>query len=214
LGTHLPVTALIETHYLPSIAYFAAIQHFSTIILEKHEYYIKQTYRNRCCIVSAQGVENLIVPLTSKHGKVVITDVRIDYSQKWRNNHWRTIQSAYGKSPFFEHYAEDLEKVLFKGATHLYDQNIDLLSLCLKWLRLDVAVHESQTYDKTPPGSVFDLRSAINPKNEENLSRFYLPVAYRQVFGNTFVANACVIDLIFCTGPEAARIVRASAAQK
>lgn len=172
---------------------------------------MKQTYRNRCHIISANGRETLIVPLTSKHGKVYISDVRIDFSQKWLNNHWRTIRSAYGKAPFFEHYADDLERLLFQKTAFLYDLNRDLLSLCLKWLKWNIAIRESEKFEKTPSASVFDLRSKLNAKDQANLSLFYLPVTYRQVFGNTFVGNASVIDLIFCTGPESSRIIRASA---
>lgn len=201
---------LIETHYLPSIAYFAALHGAGELVLEKHEYYAKQSYRNRCHIVSARGKETLIVPLTSKHGKVSISEVRVDYNQKWLNNHWRTIRSAYGKAPFFEHYADELERQLFKRATFLYDLNHELLSLCLKWLKWEIAIKETEKFEKTPSASVFDLRSALNAKDDENLSQFYLPVTYSQVFGNTFVANVSVIDLIFCTGPEAPRIIRAS----
>ena len=98
----------------------------------------------------AQGKEKLIVPLTFKHGKVFITDVRIDYGQKWLNKHWRAIQSAYGKAAFFEHYSEDLEKVLFRKTVFLYDLNIELLSMCLKWLKWDLEIKESMTYEKAP----------------------------------------------------------------
>ena len=171
-------------------------------------------YRNRCHIISARGKETLIVPLTSKHGKIFISEVRIDYSQKWLNNHWRTIRSAYGNAPFFEHYADELERTLFKRTTFLYDLTLDLLSMCLKWLKWEKAIKESEKFEKTPPASIFDLRSALNAKDDGKLSRFYLPIAYRQVFGNTFVANASVIDLIFCMGPDASNIIRASAAPK
>jgi hypothetical protein len=204
------LNALIETHYLPSIAYFAAVHSANSITLEKHENYTKQTYRNRCHIVSSQGKEKLIVPLTSKHGKVLITDVRIDYDQKWLNNHWRGIRSAYGKAPFFEYYQDDLEKVLFRKPQFLYDLNLDLLSMCLKWLKFGMTIKESESYVKTPSLDVLDLRSALNPKNEENLQHFFQPATYHQVFGNTFVKNASIIDLIFCEGPEAARIVQMS----
>jgi len=204
------VTVLIEAHYLPSIAYFAALHQASEIVLEKHEHYVKQSYRNRCYIVSASGKETLIVPLTSKHGKVSISEVRIDYSQKWLNNHWRTIRSAYGKAPFFEHYADKLERHLLKRPIFLYDLNRDLLSMCLKWLKWDAVIKESEKFEKTPSASIFDLRSILMAKDQSNLSQFYLPVPYRQVFGNTFVGNVSVLDLIFCTGPEASRIISAS----
>lgn len=201
---------LIESQYLPSIAYFAPLYGSSEVVLEKHENYIKQTYRNRCHILTAQGPETLIIPLTSKHGKVCIKDIRIDYGQKWLNNHWRTIQSAYGKAPFFEYYGQDLEKVLFTKYEFLFDLNYDLLSMCLKWLRWNLTVRETLTYEKTVPANLLDFRSMINPKKSELLNPFFHSVPYTQVFGNTFVANMSVVDLIFCEGPEASRIIQAS----
>lgn len=212
--TYDSLTTLIEAHYLPCIAYFAALDRADEIVLEKHEYYVKQSYRNRCHIISARGKETLIIPLTSKHGKVYISEVRIDYSQKWLNNHWRTIRSAYGNAPFFEHYADELERCLFRRTTFLYDLTHDLLSMCLKWLNWGKVIKETEKFEKTAPTPVLDLRAAINAKDDGNLSRFYLPITYRQVFGNTFAANASVIDLVFCTGPEASKIIRASVAQK
>jgi hypothetical protein len=205
---------LIETQYLPPIAYFAAIQHASTIIIERHEHFQKQTYRNRCYFLSSQGKETLILPLTSKHGHVSITDIKIDYSQKWLNHHWRSIQSAYGRAPFFEYYAHDLEKVLFAKHVFLYDLNYQLLSMCLKWLKWNVAVEESLAYEKTIDSSTLDLRSLINPKKNDIEEKFYKPIAYTQVFGNTFVKSLSLIDLIFCEGPAARLVVEASAVAK
>jgi len=207
------LTALIEVQYLPSVAYFAALGGAQEIVLEKHEHYEKQTYRNRCYINAVHGREALIVPLTAKHGKVIISEVRVDYSQKWLNNHWRTLQSAYGKAPFFEYYSHDLEQVLFKRWTFLYDLNRELLSMCLKWLKWDVSVKESLSYVQQPDQPISDLRSVINPKNAVNLSRFYHPVRYYQVFGNTFAENLSLVDLIFCEGPQAAAIVQQSRKQ-
>ncbi len=205
---------LIETQYLPPIAYFAAIQQASTITIEKHEHFQKQTYRNRCYILSSQGKEMLILPLTSKHGNVCITDIKIDYSQKWLNHHWRSIQSAYGRAPFFEYYASDLEKVLFAKHIFLYDLNYQLLSMCLKWLKWNVPVKESLAYEKTVDSSIMDLRSLINPKKSDIEEKFYKPASYTQVFGSTFVKNLSLIDLIFCEGPAARLIVEASAITK
>src|SRR4051812_20938609 len=98
-------TVLIETQYLPSIAFFAAVYRKKSIMLERHENYVKQSYRNRCQLVDASGRRELTVPVIHGAGKVPISEVPIDYSQKWVNNHWRCIQSAYGKAPYFEYYA-------------------------------------------------------------------------------------------------------------
>ncbi len=208
------MTALIEAHYIPSIAYFSAIQPANEILIEKHEHFVKQSYRNRCSILTANGKIQLIVPVTSKHGKVYITDVRLDYTQKWLNNHWRTIQSAYGNAPFFEHYAEDLHALLFKKVIFLYELNYLLLSMCLKWLKWNVPIKETEHYRQSSPDSVSDLRSAINPKKLEQCYQFYYPIMYNQVFGNTFVENLSLIDLVFCAGPGASKVVRASVVPK
>ena len=205
---------LIEAQYLPPIAYFAAIQPASILILEKHEHFQKQTYRNRCYILSSQGKEMLILPLTSKHGNVSIADIKIDYSQKWLNHHWRSIQSAYGRAPFFEYYASDLEKILFAKHAFLYDLNYQLLSMCLKWLKWNVSIKESLKYEKKIDSSTIDLRSLINAKKSDIEEKFYKPASYTQVFGSTFVKNLSLIDLIFCEGPAARLIVETSAVTK
>lgn len=198
---------LIEAQYLPPIAYFAAVQAAGEIILERHEHYIKQSYRNRACINTAQGRESLIIPLTAKHGKVTITDVKIDYTQKWLNNHWRTVRSAYNNAPFYEYYADDLEQLLFQRFTFLYDLNVHLLSMCLGWLKWTLPVKESLSYEKTPAPTVTDCRSMINPKKIDHLRNFFTPIPYTQVFGSTFEENLSLIDLVFCVGPSSARIV-------
>ena len=201
---------LIEAQYLPSLAYFSVLASASKIIVEKFEHYEKQTFRNRCYINTVHGKETLTVPVTSKHGKPAITDIRIDYSQKWLNNHWRTIQSSYGKAPFYEYYSEDLHAIMFKKFERLYDMNLELLTMCLKWLKWEKPVLESPGYEKEPFGGIIDLRSVINPKKPELTLKFYKPVVYPQVFGNKFVDNLSLIDLVFCEGPGARAIVQAS----
>lgn len=180
------------------------------MVIEKHEHYVKQSLRNRCYINTEHGKDVLSIPLTGKHGKVPVTEVRIDYSQKWVNNHWRTIVSAYAKAPFFEYYAEDLEKVLFNRNTYLYDLNFQLLTLCLKWLRYEVTVLETLSYEKEPLAPIKDFRSFLNAKNKDNVDYVYKAVPYYQVFGNAFAENLSIIDVIFCCGPEAGSIIRAS----
>jgi hypothetical protein len=206
--------ALIELHYLPCIAYFSALVNAREIILESQENYVKQTYRNRCRINTANGPIQLTIPITSKHGKVRIKDVRIDFSQKWLNNHWRTVKSAYGNAPFFEYYSDDLHDALFSKVDFLYDLNYILLSMCLKWLRWNMPIKETQFYAQAAPEPVLDLRSAINPKKLEQCYKIYYPVMYNQVFGSTFVENLSLIDLVFCEGPGAVKIIQDSAILK
>lgn len=205
---------IIELHYLPHVSYFSLLSQAREVVIERYENFEKQTFRNRCNILTTQGVASLSIPLTGKHGKVIITDVKIDYSQKWLNNHWRTIQSAYRNAPFYEYYADDLESTLFKKHNFLYDLNWQILSMCLRWLKWNMPIKETTVYEKLPQNEIFDCRSALSPKKPDFLKGVFQPVPYTQVFGSTFAENLSIIDLIFCEGPGAARIVQASTIQK
>ncbi len=201
---------LIDLHYLPSLEYFCVLQQFNHIELESCENYVKQSYRNRCYLKTSQGIEMLIVPLTAKHGKTSIKDVRIDYCQKWQNNHWRTIETAYRNAPYFEYYSDDLKTILYHHHNFLFDLNLELLSFCLKCLRLSPSLSVSVSYEKTPPSHVFDVRSLINPKKPSLDRNFYKSVPYYQVFGSGFAENLSLIDLLFCEGPKATSLLIAS----
>jgi hypothetical protein len=202
---------LIESQYLPPIAYFSLLSGCDELIVEKYEHYEKQSYRNRCYIKTSTGIQSLTIPLTEKHGKTSIAEVKIDYSQKWLNNHWRSIQSGYGNAPFFEYYCDELHGILFKKPAFLYDLNLVLLTMCLKWLKSNIRVAETSSYEKEADSTISDYRSVLNPKKADSCNRIYKTVEYSQVFGSKFVHNLSIIDLVFCEGPGALSIVKASA---
>ncbi|MDZ4785535.1 MAG: WbqC family protein [bacterium] len=203
-------TALIELHYLPSLEYFSALLNFESIQLEQHEHYVKQSYRNRCYINTARGIEMLTVPLTNKHGKVAIKDVKIDNSLKWQSNHWRTIESAYRKAPYFEYYADELKKIIYSNYVHLFDLSFDLLSFCLKNIAFNPKLSVSVAYDKSLGSRYHDLRSVIQAKIPYSGRSYYLPISYYQVFGNQFAPNLSLIDILFCEGPRTGSLLLAS----
>lgn len=202
---------LIDAQYFPPIAYFTLLSQFESVVVEKYEHYVKQTYRNRCVINTSQGPQSLVLPLTDKHGKVPVAEVKIDYSQKWVNLHLRAIRSAYGNAPFFEHYFDDIEGVLSRQKTFLFDLNFEILTMCLRWMRYNKPIQETSSYVKSVNATVSDYRGVVNPKKEEGCNSFFKSERYRQVFGSKFVDNLSIIDLIFCEGPSAVEIIRASA---
>jgi hypothetical protein len=200
---------VIEAHYLPGIAYFKSLANAELILIEKKEYFVKQSYRSRCYINTEHGRDVLLLPVTNKTGKTLIESVRIDYNQKWLNNHWRTIQSAYAKAPFFEFYADDLHTILFKKNEFLFDLNVELLTMCLKWLRISAKLEETSQYEMYYGENIIDCRNVFTPKNQPLEESFYPKAIYTQVFGNNFVKPLSLLDLIFCQGPQAKAYLQA-----
>ena len=203
-------SVLIESHFLPSLEYFCALLHFEEVILERCEFFPKQTYRNRCYIKTAHGVKILTVPLQDRHGKILMRDVKVEAGKKWRNSHWRTIESAYRKAPFFDYYFEEVKDILFKEHKYLFDLNNDLLSFCLRSVEIQKKISASVAYEERVEGNKIDLRSVITDKKPFALRDFYQPHAYHQVFGNDFAPNLSLIDLLFCEGPGSAAKVKAA----
>ena len=201
---------LTEPHFLPSLEFFCAVLPFNEITLEGQEHFVKQTYRNRCYVNTAQGKKMLTVPLIERHGKVLTKDVLVEIGNKWRNNHWRTIESAYRKAPYFDFYCDELREILFQGHELLFDLNRDLMSFCLKSIRSQKSISATLTYEPAVEENIFDLRSAISSKKPFSERNYYQVQKYYQVFGSEFVSNLSIIDLLFCEGPRASEIIRSS----
>ena len=204
---------LLDLQYLPQANYFALLLTEPEIEIDGYEHFVKQTYRNRCRILTANGIDELSIPVLGGKKKILTKDIRIDYSQKWFNRNWRAIQSAYGKAPFFEYYAEDLLAVYQKKHEFLFDLTHELLTQCLDFLQFDVTLKFTTAYhslEKTPQN---DFRSKINPKSTPDIINTYTQFIYPQVFGNNFVNNLSAIDLIFCEGPQAGVIIKSGIAE-
>ena len=119
---------LLSTAYFPPVEYFAIISDASVISVEKEENYHKQSYRNRCYILSPHGPQMLTVPVYggSLH-KVPVREIKIDYSKRWQQIHLGAIISAYGSSPYFAFYFEEIEKIISTDFDLLIDLNHSLL---------------------------------------------------------------------------------------
>lgn len=205
-----PEILLIDLHYLPCIEYFARLARYESILLEGSENYQKQTYRNRCQVLTPHQIFTLSVPVQKAAGKQLIGEVKVDYTQGWLKDHWRTISSAYGKAPFFSDYAPFIEEKLFKKYEYLFDLNFSLLTTCLFLLGLKTHTDITSVYQPPSEKGICDLRGTILPRKERDIETKVVFSSYRQVFGNNFASNLSIVDLLFCQGPGALNIIRQS----
>lgn len=203
---------LLELQYLPPIQYFAKLLHYPTVYLEAQEHYVKGTYRNRCYIASANGRLRLSIPLEKgKNEQQHIREVRIAYFEPWQHWHWEGIKSAYGKSPFFEHYADFLSPFYEKQYEFLFDWNSDLLQMIIKILGVKIDLQYTSDYQKHLTSEIIDSRNAISPKTHRQIQDTgFQPIRYEQVFieKHGFLPNLSILDLLFCTGPEAVFLLK------
>ncbi|HSY60583.1 MAG TPA: WbqC family protein [Cytophaga sp.] len=202
------LTLLIDLHYFPSIPYIKELAKADHIMLEANETFQKQTYRNRCEIATANGKEALIVPVMHGSGGF-IKDIKIDYSQRWFQIHDRTLRAAYGKSPFFDFIMDDISAVLARKTVYLWDLNYNMLTLCLEKLTLNKDIFESNAYIMTEdlPENVIDMRGKINPQSNQH-QRQIVSQNYQQVFGNEFVTDLSILDVLFCAVLDSPQILR------
>lgn len=197
---------LIEPHYLPVIEYFCLLNAFQIIVLNHDGPFVKQGYRTRTVIQSANGPQTLIVPVKKQGHNVPLREVNIDYTYRWAVQHRRSLESSYRKAPYFEHYANELFSILETRYDRLVDLNTAVLTICLKWLGWSKQLAGNSGYQS----AAMDLVNAIQAKKSHKERSFIRPKPYYQVFGNGFAENLSLIDLIFCAGPGAAQIVKES----
>lgn len=193
---------VIDSQYFPSLEYFSLLKTNKEVWIEAKERFEKQTYRNRCYILSANSVLPLTIPVKFAGKKPLMDQVEIDYNEKWLNQHWRAIISAYNKSPFFEYYEPEIHTILFQKHERLLDLNMSLLTFCLKALNIGTKIKLTESYRNIIESPLEDMRSVIHPKKDYICREIYSPVPYHQNFGDKFVANLSVLDLISCVGPE------------
>ena len=157
MKTILPLT------YLGSTEYFRCL-YDGTCVIDLYEHYVKQSYRNRCDILTAGGPASLTVHVV-KGGSIrkrPVCDMRIDYSKRWQHQHWMSILSAYRNSPYFDHYRDRFEPFYNREFTFLADWNIALLETVTGILGTPPALRFSDSYIEADTDDR-DLRPAFEP---------------------------------------------------
>lgn len=194
-------SAYISTTYLGPVQQYCKLLQYPEIRLETAENYLKQTYRNRCTIATANGPLALSVPIIKPDTqKCLIRDIRISDHGNWRHLHWNALVSAYNMSPFFEYYEEDFAPFYEKRYEFLLDYNEELRLLVCRLLDIQPNIVYTNEY---LPEVKHDFREIIRPKHE-GVDPDFRAKPYYQVFRDKygFLPNMSIVDLLFNMGPE------------
>jgi hypothetical protein len=207
------MTTLLSTTYFGPVQWYQKLYRSEEVQIEQWESFQKQTYRNRCLIATTNGVQALTVPVErhivgdckSPTTKETIRDIRISDHGNWRHLHWNALQSAYGESPFFEYYQDDIYPFFEKRWTFLLDFNEEIRQKMCELIDIQPKVCLTNEYiaEAQVPTGMVSYREAICPKHPVPDPDF-TPKPYYQVYQQKhgFLENLSILDLLFNLGPE------------
>ena len=194
--------ACLSPAYLAPVQYYSKLIRFDEIRIETEENFPRRTYRNRCLIAAANGIQALTVPVEKPAApKCPTRDIRISDHGDWRRRHWNALVSAYRRSPFFEYYADDFRPFYEHPCKYLVEYNDALQAMICGLLDIHPLISHTERYE---PQVCNDFRTAIDPHHPQPDPTF-VPAPYFQVFREKhgFIPNLSIVDLLFNTGPEA-----------
>ena len=199
--------ALLSSTYFGPIQWYQKLNRYDECLIERHESFIKQTYRNRMIIPTTNGPLSLTIP-TNHDISLSMKDIRISDHANWRHVHWNALLSAYGESPFFEYYQDDIRPFYEKKYEFLFDFNMETTEKMIELLdiRPKISITEAyiQSKELKEEDEIKDFRDAIRPKKPLPDAEF-VPKRYYQVYGQKhgFLPNMSILDLLFNEGNEA-----------
>ena len=192
---------LLHPTYFPSLSHFVAISKADSVTFEVEDNYQKQTYRNRTYIYGANGKLLLNIPVKHSHkNRQKYKDVKIANDENWQDLHWKSLESAYRTSPYFEYYEDEFKPLFEKNHKFVLDYNFECLELVLECLQLDLNYFKTAEYSKNA-SPLTDYRNLVNARKEPS----FLFDKYTQVFGVKygFISNLSILDLLFNEGTNA-----------
>lgn len=193
-------TVVLSTTYFGPIQWYQKLHRYGCSVVSREERFRKQSYRNRCVIATANGLQALTVPVVHDAGKDIGT-LRISEHGNWRHVHWNALCSAYGDSPFFQYYADDIRPFFESRWEYLYDFNMEItVKMCEL---LDIHPNITDRLDGDAQGNVDDLTDAIDLKRG-SVDPAFVPRRYYQVYERRygFQPNLSILDLLFNEGNE------------
>lgn len=206
---------LVDYHSFGSINYYSTLIKYDRLKIELYEHFRKGSYASRYCLAGPNGKILLSIPVVHGHrDRTPLASLRIANRDRWQTLHWRTLTSAYRRSPWFEFYEEELRPLYTGGFEYLLDWNRAAFGIVTKWLNLSWDISATSEYQKHyPEADVDDKRYLVMP-GKGKVKEEYAPLVYRQVFEDRtgFIPGLSILDLLFCEGKRARSLLEASPA--
>ena len=196
-------TALLQSTYFGPVQWYQKLYRYDSILIEQHDTYQKQTFRNRCVIATANGLQALTVPVEAPGERCAMKEVRISDHNQWRRVHWNALQSAYSESPFFEYYQDDIRPFFEKKYDYLIDFNEAIRQKICELIDIEPKVEYTEEFISSTPATIADYREVSHAKHPQPDADF-TPKRYWQVFERKhgFQPNLSILDLLFNMGTE------------
>jgi len=189
----------LSTTYFGPVQWYQRLCQPEQVWIERWESFQKQTLRNRCLIASANGVQALTVPVEHSAGNCLVKDVRISDHGNWRHLHWNALRSAYGKSPFFDYYEDDLhpffEEIHPNRWVYLFDFNEAIREKMCELIDIHPVVSYTTTFVQ---GGLTDAEALRVGETMASFKPYYQ--VWQEKHG--FLPNLSILDLLFNMGPE------------
>lgn len=199
------MSLIIPTSYFPNIEYFHQLLQKSDVKISTAEIFQKQTYRNRCVIINANGLQNLTVPVERNSGEETLTkNIKISYAEDWQKNHLRSIESAYRRTPYYEYYIDSIEKIILKNHVYLVDLNFELTEFLVQKIGLSCELKLEENNSEIKP----EILEMMNPKTESKFQTKTYIQTFIERFG--FQNNLSILDLLFNEGPNCICVLQES----
>ena len=196
---------LLHPSYFGPISQYVAISRASEVIFENDDNYQKQTYRNRMYVYGANGKLLLNIPVKHTGGRKQhqkYKEVRIENSFNWQKQHWKSLETAYRTSPFFEFYEDEFRPLYEEKFDLLMEFNYRCTELALECLQLEPEITKTEEFFREPK-EMINGRFLVNAKNEDPPQIKPYSQVFQEKFG--FLNDLSIVDLIFNLGPAAAQ---------
>lgn len=223
--------AIVQSNYIPWKGYFDLIRLCDEFILYDDVQYTRRDWRNRNRIKSPTGLQWLTIPVevTGKYHQR-IRDTRIS-DPDWGRKHWTTLTHNYAKAPFFGYYRDVFEPLyLSTREPFLSEVNRLFIAAIARILGVQTLLCWSSDYPLVEGRSERLVQLCVESGATVYLSgpaaKGYLDEAlfteagigvewmdysgypeYPQLFGG-FQHGVTILDLLFNTGPNAARYMK------